>query len=121
MNQFAHVNFNVLDLNKSLEFYKQALGLKQVREINADDGSFRLVYLGDGNSDFQLELTWMRDRTEAYDLGEAEFYLAIETDNYEAMHELHLKSGWICFENPAMGIYFINDPYGYWLEIVPQR
>lgn len=121
MNQFAHVNFNVLELNKSLEFYDKALGLRPVREKEATDGSFRLVYLGDGSSNFLLELTWMRDRTEPYDLGEAEFHLAFETDKYETMHELHQKNGWICFENPSMGIYFIIDPDGYWLEIVPQR
>ena len=64
MIQFNHFNFNVLDLDKSLAFYKEALGLEPVRVKDAADGSFRLVYLGDGRTDFQLELTWLRDRTE---------------------------------------------------------
>ena len=64
MIKFNHFNFNVLDLNKSLAFYKEALGLEPVREKDASDGSFKLVYLGDGVSDFTLELTWLKDRTE---------------------------------------------------------
>ena len=76
MIKFNHFNFNVLDLNKSLAFYKEALGLEPVREKDASDGSFKLVYLGDGVSDFTLELTWLKDRTEPYNLGECEFQLA---------------------------------------------
>lgn len=119
MLQFAHFNFNVLDLQRSLDFYAKALDLKVVREKEADDGSFRLVYLGDGETGFQLELTWLRDRTEPYNLGECEFHLAFVTDQYHALHEKHAQMGCICYENPAMGIYFITDPDGYWIEIVP--
>ena len=114
MIKFNHFNFNVLDLNKSLAFYKEALGLEPVREKDASDGSFKLVYLGDGVSDFTLELTWLKDRTEPYNLGECEFHLAFHVDDYEGM-------GCICYENPAMGIYFITDPDGYWIEIVPEH
>ena len=52
MLTFNHFNFNVLDLERSLKFYDEALGLKPVREKNAEDGSFKLVYLGDGVTDF---------------------------------------------------------------------
>lgn len=121
MIKFAHFNFNVLDLEKSLKFYKDALGLEPVREKEADDGSFKLVYLGDKETDFQLELTWLRDRTEPYNLGECEFHLAFDTDQYEAFHKRHEEMGCIVFENPAMGIYFITDPDGYWIEIVPVK
>ena len=76
MITFNHFNFNVLNLDKSLAFYKEALGLVPVREKEASDESFKLVYLGDGKTDFTLELTWLRDRTEAYNLGECEFHLA---------------------------------------------
>ena len=69
----------------------------------------------------QLELTWLADRAEAYDLGENEFHLAFTVDDYAAAHALHKEMGCICFENEAMGIYFIADPDGYWLEIVPAR
>ena len=118
---FNHFNFNVLDLDRSLKFYDEALGLKVVREKKASDGSFILKFLGDGKSAFQLELTYLADRTEPYDLGEKEFHLAFMTPDMAAAHEKHEKMGCICFENPAMGIYFIEDPDGYWIEIIPER
>lgn len=121
MFSFNHFNFNVLDLERSLKFYDEAFGLKPVREKTASDGSFRLVFLGDGVTDFQLELTWMRDRTEPYDLGEQEFHLAFVAENMEIAHEKHEKMGCICFENPSMGIYFVEDPDGYWIEVIPPR
>ena len=121
MIHFNHFNFNVLDLDRSLKFYKETLDLAPVREKTASDGSFRLVYLGDGATGFSLELTWLADRTEPYNLGECEFHLAFRTADFEAAHKLHEEMGCICYENPDMGIYFITDPDGYWLEIVPER
>ena len=118
---FFHNNINVLDLDKSLAFYKEALGLEPVREKEASDGSFKLVYLGDGLTEFQLELTWLRDRTQPYDLGEGEFHLAFTVPDMDAAHAKHAAMGCICFENPAMGIYFVTDPDGYWIEIIPTR
>ena len=119
--RFNHFNFNVLDLERSLRFYDEALGLKPVREKNASDGSYKLVFLGDGVTDFQLELTYLVDRTEPYDLGEQEFHLAFAVPDMEAAHARHEKMGCICFENHSMGIYFIQDPDGYWLEVIPER
>jgi len=121
MFTFNHFNFNVLDLEESLNFYKEALGLEPVKEKNASDGSFKLVFLGDGKTDFSLELTWLKDRDEPYDLGEGEYHLAFKTDDFDAAHEKHKEMGCICFENEKMGIYFIEDPDGYWIEIVPVR
>jgi lactoylglutathione lyase len=119
--QFAHNNFNVLDLERSLAFYREALGLEEVRRHEAADGSFILVFLGDGKTPHQLELTWMKDRLEPYNLGDNEFHLAFRVDDFDEAHRLHEKMGCICFENKKMGIYFINDPDDYWLEIIPQR
>ena len=116
-----HENYNVLDLNRSLEFYKKALGLTEQRRKEASDGSYIIVFVGNEEADFQLELTWLRDRTEPYNLGDEEFHLAFQTDDFEAAHALHSEMGCICFENEKMGIYFIQDPDGYWLEIVPGR
>ena len=121
MFRFAHFNFNVLDLERSLKFYDEALGLRPVREKTASDGSFKLVYLGDGQTDFQLELTYLVDRTEPYDLGDEEFHLALTVPEFEQAHEKHAAMGCIAFENPQMGIYFITDPDGYWIEILPEK
>ena len=116
---FYHFNFNVLDLERSLKFYDEALGLRPVRTKEKPD--FTLVYLGDGSTDFTLELTYLKDRKEPYDLGECEFHLAMMTEDMEAAHAKHEAMGCICFENPKMGIYFIEDPDGYWIEIIPLR
>ena len=119
--QMVHNNFNVQDLEKSLRFYAEAFGMREVRRINAKDGSFIIVYLEDGTSAHRLELTWLRDRKEPYNLGDNEFHLAFEVDDYAAAHARHEKMGCICFENPAMGIYFVTDPDEYWLEVLPAK
>ena len=119
---FAHNNFNVRDLDKSLAFYREALGLTEVKRVAPADGSFILVYLGDtAGSTHTLELTWLRDWDRPYNLGDNEFHLAFTVDDYEAAHARHKEMGCICFENEAMGIYFIVDPDGYWLEVVPAK
>ena len=119
--KMIHENYNVSDLDASLAFYEKALGLTEVRRKVADDGSFIIVYVSNENADFELELTWLRDHPQKYDIGEEEFHLAFATDDYEAAHKRHEEMGCICFENHAMGLYFIKDPDGYWLEIVPER
>lgn len=95
--------------------------MKEIRRKEAADGSYILVYMGDGETGFSIELTWLRDREEAYDLGDEEFHLAFLTDDFEAAHKKHSEMGCICYENPSMGIYFINDPDGYWLEVIPPK
>ena len=113
MFAFNHFNFNVTDLNRSIAFYHDALGLEPVRRKEAADGSFILTFLGDGKTEFQLELTWLRDHPQKYDLGECEFHLALAVEDMEKAHALH--------EKLAMGIYFISDPDGYWIEIIPTK
>lgn len=119
--KMVHNNFNVTDLEKSLAFYKEALGLVPVREKEGTGGAFKLVFLEDGASGHQLELTWVKEHPQPYDLGENEFHLAFTVDDYDAAYAHHKAMGCICFENPAMGIYFINDPDNYWLEIIPAK
>jgi lactoylglutathione lyase len=118
---FAHNNFNVFNLDKSLAFYREALQLTETRRFESPDGSFVIVFLGDSETPHKLELTWLKDRKEPYQLGDNEFHLAFTVDDFAAAHSHHEKMGCICYENKAMGIYFINDPDDYWLEIVPQR
>lgn len=117
MFTFNHFNFNVKDLETSLKWYREALGLEPVLVKDKED--FTLVYLGDGKTGFRLELTYLKNRTEPYDLGEQEFHLAMTAEDMEAAHKKHQEMGAICFENPSMGIYFLEDPDGYWIEIVP--
>ncbi|MFI3320785.1 MAG: VOC family protein [Rikenellaceae bacterium] len=117
-----HININVLDLNRSMEFYAKALGLKETRRITPEDGSFEIVYLGDGRASVVLELTWLRDRTEAYELGDNETHICYRVaEDYDKVREFHRSNGWVCYENTEMGLYFINDPDDYWIEILPMN
>ena len=115
--KMIHENYNVSDLDRSIKFYNEALDLHEVRRKTTDD--FIIVYLSNDVSDFELELTWLKDHPQPYNLGECEFHLAFQAEDYEAAHKKHEEMGCICFENEAMGIYFIVDPDGYRLEILP--
>lgn len=118
-SRFDHFNINVTDLDKSIKFYEKALGFKEARRKEAADGSFILVYLTDEVSPFSLELTWLRDHKEAYELGENESHLCVRVEgDYNEVREFHREMGCICYENHDMGLYFINDPDDYWIEIL---
>jgi lactoylglutathione lyase len=119
--RFDHNNINVLNLERSLQFYREALGLVEVKRKEAGDKSFILAFLGDGKSAHKIELTWLRDRKEPYNLGDNEFHLAFVVDDYDAAFAHHKKMNCVCYENTVMGIYFIEDPDGYWLEIIPAK
>ena len=128
--QSSSISMSSTHLEKSFQFMEHATiegrasddleGVILSLSKEAEDGSFILVYLGDGGaSAHSLELTWLRDWDRPYNLGDNEFHLAFEVEDYEAAHKLHEEMGCICFENEKMGIYFIIDPDNYWLEILP--
>jgi len=119
-SKFDHYNFNVLDLEKSIAFYEKALGLKVLRQKKAEDGSFILTFLTDGSTGFSLELTWLRDWEKPYNLGDNEIHLCMRVSgNYDEIRKFHKEMGCVCYENESMGLYFINDPDDYWIEILP--
>ena len=117
--KFAHNNFNVLNLEKSLAFYKEALGFTESHCMETP--GFTLVYLSDGGqTPHALERTWLKDRKEPYDLGECEFHICMRVPgDYEAARAFHKQMGCVCYENTDMNLYFISDPDGYWIEILP--
>ncbi|MFT4071195.1 MAG: VOC family protein [Dysgonamonadaceae bacterium] len=119
--RFDHFNINVTNLEQSIAFYQKALGLTEARRKSADDGSFILVYLTDKTTGFLLELTWLRDHAaQPYELGENESHLCFRVEGeYDKVREYHKEMNCVCFENESMGLYFINDPDDYWIEILP--
>ncbi len=120
--RFDHFNINVTNLERSLEFYDKALGLREISRKEASDGSFVLVYIGDGETGFRLELTWLRDKTGTYELGDNESHLCVRVaGDYDQVRAFHKANGWVCFENEKMGLYFINDPDDYWIEVLPMK
>ena len=121
-SRFDHFNINVLDLERSIEFYQKALGLKEKKRKVASDGSFILVYLGEETTGFLLELTWLRDKKEPYELGENESHLCMRVEgDYDEIRKYHKELGCVCYENTSMGLYFINDPDNYCIEILPVK
>ena len=110
-SKFDHFNINVTDLERSIAFYEKALGLKEHHRKEASDGSFTLVYLTDNETGFLLELTWLKDHAAPYELGENESHLCFRVSgDYDAIRAYHKEMNCVCFENTAMGLYFINDP-----------
>ena len=89
--KMIHENLNVSDLERSLRFYEEALDLHEVRRKTSED--FIIVYLKSDIGDFELELTWLKDHPQAYDLGECEFHLAFQADDFEEAHKKHEEMG----------------------------
>lgn len=121
---FNHFNVNVSDVERSMTFYREALGLEKVGEIDHPDKGYTITYLSAPGENFRLELTWLADHELPYNLGENESHLAFAVDSkedFDKAHALHEQMGCICYENPEMGIYFIHDPDDYWIEIIPPR
>ena len=118
-SKILHSNINVLDLERSVAFYEKALGLRVIKRVSKE--GFTLVFLSDGAGGHQIELTFLNDRKEPYDLGDNEFHIAFSVDDFDAAYKLHEEMGCICYENKDMGIYFIEDPDGYWMEVMPSK
>ena len=118
--KMLHSNVYVLDLEKSIEFYHKALGLQEMKKWRLETDDFIITYMGYDENSHQVELTWLKDRTEPYNLGDETFHIAFEVDDYEMAHALHEQMNCICYENKEMGLYFIKDPDGNWLEILPK-
>lgn len=120
--RFAYNNIHVFNLERSLKFYGQALGLTEVARKEAPDGSYILAYLGDGSAGHPLMLTWLRDRQDPCNVGgngDNNTHLAFYVEDMQGAYQLHKTINCICYENSRQGVYFISDPDGYWLEIVP--
>ena len=120
--RLAHLNLNVKDMDASLKFYKEQLGMREVKRYKPEDDSFIIVFLEDEyKTKFNLELTWMRNHPQKYDLGEEEYHLAFYVDEYEKLKKQHKEAGLISYDTEGKGYHFILDPDGYWLEFFPER
>lgn len=116
---FAHNCLKVFDLDRSLKFYKEALGLEPVRWMRPNDQDIQLVFLSDGCSAHELELGCPADRNTRFDLGDNEFHVAFRTADMDGAHKLHESMGCICYDPETEPVYFIQDPDGYQIEIIP--
>lgn len=116
-----HFNINVTDIKKSLIFYERHFGLKEIRRKEDVEGKYIIVWIGDNSNNITIELTWIKEKEGNYNLGDNEFHIGLVTSDFDASYQDHKKAEIICYENKKMGIYFVNDPDGYWIEIVPMK
>ena len=117
--QFSSGSIRVTDMERSTAFYREVLGLTETACRRSADGSTAAALLTERDAGDRLELCWQRDGCTPYDLGESEGRLAVSTDDYEGARALHRRMNCICYEDPR-GSYYISDPDGYWLEILPR-
>ena len=117
---FSHNCLFVADLTRSLKFYEEALGLHPVRTMHPSDMDATLVFLSDGESDHELEIGYVPARTVPYSQGDNEFHIAFSVDDMAAAHALHEKMGCIVRDPETEPVYFIQDPDGYLIEIIPR-
>jgi lactoylglutathione lyase len=117
--KFDHNNFTVLDLDRSLNFYEEALGLTEFARLETQ--SYIFVYLGDDyRSDHVLELQVIKSRKTPYSIGDNLSHLAFMVDDVQAAYEKHKEMKCIVKEHKVAGLYWIQDPDGYLIEIVPK-
>ena len=121
MLKFYHCNHSVTDIERSIQFYGNMFGLKVLRRIEACEGGLKLAFLGDGQTAFQMELTWYRDHPQPFELGCKEFHLAFSTDDFDATLARHQAAGILRTVDAEHRLYFIEDPDGYSVEIVEKR
>lgn len=125
--RMLHTMLRVGNLDKSLQFYTEVLGMKLLRQRDYEEGRFTLAFVGYGDeSDHTvLELTYNWD-TSSYDLGEGYGHIAIGVeDAYQACEDIKARGGNVVREaGPMKGgvtvIAFVEDPDGYKVELIQQ-
>lgn len=120
---FVHSCIRVMDLEKSIDFYQNALNLKESRRKDFPEAEFTLVYLTDQNESFELELTYNYDREEPYTIGNGYSHIAVVVDDLEKSYQRHKKAGYQVGDLKSLsegssGYYFITDPDGYRTEVI---
>ncbi|MDR0472308.1 MAG: VOC family protein [Treponema sp.] len=117
--RLEHSCIHVTDLKKALEFYEKALDLKEIRRKGS--AKMEVVFIGNDESSRQLALIQKSGQTGAYDMGDNSTHFAMRTDDLETARQKHAAMECIDHELPEFGVYFIRDPDGYLIEIMPVR
>ncbi len=122
-SKMLHTCIRVMDLEKSLKFYKEALGFLETRRKDFPEHEFTLVYLSDESGQYELELTYNYNPEKPYELGNGFSHIAVGVDDLEDCREKHMKMGYEVTK--LMGLpgsppkyYFVTDPDGYEVEVI---
>ena len=126
--RILHTMLRVGNLQRSIDFYTQVLGMQLLRQKDYPDGKFTLAFLGygDESENTVIELTYNWD-TDSYDLGTGYGHIALEVDDvYDAAEAIRQRGGRILREAGPMNagttiIAFVEDPDGYPIELIGKR
>lgn len=121
--KFLHTCIRVKDLDKSLDFYKNALGFTEVRRLDYPEFKFTLVYLALEEGGYELELTYNYHQDVPYNLGDGYGHIAIGVDTLEDFREELSQSGYEVTDikglsDGAATYFFVIDPDGYKIEVI---
>lgn len=127
MAKAIHSMIRVLEEKRSIDFYRVAFGLEIAERLEFE--TFSLVYLSNEESEFELELTVNKDRTEPYALGDGYGHLAVSVDDLSAEHQrltdAGLNPGKIVDFNRDGALlarfFFVVDPDGYKVEVLQRH
>ena len=126
--RFLHTMLRVGDLDRSIRFYTEVLGMKLLRQKDYPDGRFTLAFIGygDESANTVIELTYNWD-TDSYELGTGYGHIALEVDDvYKATEEISKRGGKVLRDAGPMNagttiISFIEDPDGYPVELIGKK
>ena len=124
--KFVHSCIRVLDLEKSIDFYKNALNLKIARERDFPEYEFTLIYMKSPESDFEIELTYNYDQEEPNTIGNGYSHIAATVEDIKTAHKKHAELGYEVSELKSLdqeaegGYYFLSDPDGYRIEVIQE-
>jgi len=126
--RLLHTMLRVGDLETSIRFYTQVLGMQLLRRKDYPDGKFTLAFVGYGdeaaNTAIELTHNWDTDR---YDIGSGFGHIAIEVDDvYKAVDEVKARGGKVIRDAGPMNagttiIAFVEDPDGYQVELLGRK
>lgn len=121
--KMLHTCIRVMDLEKSLEFYKEALGMVETRRKDFPEDKFTLVFLSDEDKNYEMELTYNYNPDKPYEIGNGFSHIAVSVEDLEASRERHKEMGYkvtklmgLSGEKPRF--YFVTDPDGYDVEVI---
>nr|CAD6415400.1 lactoylglutathione lyase [Rhizobium sp. Q54] len=124
MAKAIHSMIRVLDEARSVDFYEMVFGLRVAERLDFE--TFTLVYMSNEESDFELELTVNKGRTEPYALGDGYGHLAVSVSDLDGEHARLSEAGvtvgrLVDFNNdgrPVARFFFVTDPDGYKIEVL---
>ena len=121
--KMLHTCIRVTNLEESLRFYKEALGLVEIRRKDFPEHKFTLVYLSSEIGEHEIELTYNYDREKPYEIGDGYSHIAIGVDELEASRQKQITLGYEVTELKGLPgeqsrYYFVTDPDGYKVEVI---